>query len=122
MIYQSLEPDGANSIGGLVNVNEYKVKFLSADTIQLLDPTTGQSLRSQTQEQLRRNRRLGPDLQFRSGDRRDGGTGSIYLPGDHLQTGDVVSYQVDPTLSTTLTTQTQIPDPNNPGQFIGVRT
>ena len=97
VIYQSLEPDGANSIGGLVNVNEYKVKFLSANTIQLLDPTTGQVV-TITDPGAASAQSFGwaQTYSFNPTTAVDGGTGSIYLPGNDLQTGDVVSYQVDP--------------------------
>lgn len=120
VIYQSLEADGADPIGGLVNVNQYTAQ-VSGNTIQLVNPSTGQVVAiTDPGAASAQSLGWGTSYGFNPATAVDGTTGTIYLPGNNLKDGDVVSYQVDPNLTTTVTVPTQIPNPNyDPDQPIG---
>ena len=124
--YGSLVDNGADQIGGLTNGNDYTVTNVSGNEFQLIDPTTGQVVQlSDPGPSAQSFTYTGQIYGFNPTSTAIGGdvnptSDYITLPNGvgNLVTGEAVMYNVDPNISTTVTTPTQIADPNNPGQFI----
>ncbi len=123
--YQSLVDNGADQIGGLTNGNDYTVQVLNANEFQLLDPTNNNQVvqLSDPGTSVQSFTYTGEVFGFNPTSTAIGGavnpvSSYITLPGNDLVTGQAVVYEVDPNISTTVMTPTQIADPNNPGQFI----